>query len=173
MSNPYIGAIHMFAGSFAPRNWAFCNGQLMSINENQALYSLLGTTYGGDGRTTFALPDLRGRLPVHFGAGPGLTTRPLGLPYGSETETLTTNQMPAHNHTVNASSEDATSLDPSGNVAAVSTVAMYAQATVENEVDLAAESVANAGGGQPHSNMQLYQCLSFIISLEGMYPARN
>ena len=107
MSEPFIGEIRMFAGSFAPRGWALCDGQLLAVSQNDALFSLLGTIYGGDGRTTFGLPDMRGRIPIHFGSGPGLTPRTLGNKFGSEHETLITNQLPSHSHTLQANSQQA------------------------------------------------------------------
>ena len=123
MSEPFVGEIRMFAGNFAPQGWAFCDGQLLSVNQNDALFSLLGTIYGGDGRTTFGLPDLRGRLPMHAGTGPGLSPQRMGSMGGQENVTLTVNEMPAHSHSANAQSVTANSNDPHGRMLATSTLA--------------------------------------------------
>jgi len=172
MSSPFIGQIRMFAGNFAPAGWAFCDGSLLAISEYDALFSLVGTTYGGDGRTTFALPDLRGRVPIHQGAGPGLSSRPIGSNGGSETVTLTTTQLPGHTHTFLASSAAGSQSDPRGNVLGASpSVDLYIE-----EAPLAALNTAgitNTGGSQPHTNVQPYQCVNFIISLFGIYPSRS
>jgi microcystin-dependent protein len=172
MSEPFVGQITMFAGNFAPRGWAYCDGQLLAISQNDVLFSLLGTIYGGDGRTTFGLPDLRGRVPIHVGQGPGLTNRPIGAKSGSETVTVTTNQMPAHNHALNASTDPAGDTSPVGNVTATSTGASIYGGT-GTPVDLATSAVANTGGSQPHSNVMPFLCVSFIIALFGIYPSRN
>ncbi len=168
MSQPYIGEIRMFGGNFAPAGWAFCNGQLLPISENDALFTLIGTTYGGDGQSTFALPDLRGRLPVHMGNGTVLAESG-----GVEQVTLITNQIPAHNHALVASSDNAAAGSPQGNVLAQPTsIDLYRPAAVPNS-PLSANSVQAAGGSQPHSNMQPYLCVSFIISLFGIFPQPN
>lgn len=168
MGTPYIGEIRMGGWNFAPAGWAKCEGQLMGIAQNEALFSLIGTTYGGDGVTNFALPDLRGRLPVHQAAGFGL-----GQAAGSETVTLTSTQVPAHPHSFNCSTGSATQRDPAGNVPAVigaGSVYIQAPATAA----MAAGSIpSSGGGGQPHSNIQPYQCVTFIISLSGIYPPRS
>ncbi len=182
MADPFLAEIIMFAGNFAPRGWAFCDGQLLPIAQNQALFSLLGTTYGGDGRTTFGLPDLRGRAPVGEGTGPGLTPRTLGSKGGSENEILTTNQIPAHNHpatsTVNAVTPAGNSNDAAGNFwaddAGVSS-GTYHTGPANAAMNSAAvqTTVANAGAGQGHPNMQPYLGLNFIIALQGVFPSRN
>ncbi len=175
--DPFIGEIRMFGGNFAPRGWAFCNGQLLSIAQNTALFSLLGTTYGGDGVTTFALPDLRGRTPIHFGQGPGLTPRTLGERSGSETVTLTANEMPAHNHAMVASTGIINTPSPEnaflgqigeGRDAPPAFVGATSALTTMNP-----QSINPSGGSQPHNNMQPYLAVNYIISLEGIYPSRN
>ncbi|MEZ4870008.1 MAG: tail fiber protein [Caldilineaceae bacterium] len=177
MSEPFIGQITMFAGNFAPRGWAFCDGQLLPIAQYNALFSILGTTYGGDGRTTFALPDLRGRVAMHPGHGPGLSGHQLGERSGAEAINLTVAQMPTHNHTVTAQLRAATESpdneSPTGAVLAASEI--YANSTPDATMAPAAIQVteANAGGSQPHSNLQPYQCVNFIIALEGIYPSRG
>lgn len=169
----FIGEIRMFAGNFAPRSWAFCDGQLLPIAQNSALFSILGTTYGGDGRTTFALPDLRGRLPMHPGNGPGLTPRTLGESGGTETVTLMASQMPAHNHSVGCHS-NADQAAPAGNLPAteVSGAApIYSDQPADGTMNPA--MIGMAGGSQPHDNMSPFLCVSFIIALEGIFPSRN
>jgi microcystin-dependent protein len=170
----YLGSITMFAGNFAPRGWAMCEGQILSIAQNTALFSLLGTTYGGNGQTTFALPDLRGRVPVHPGQGPGLPNVALGESAGSPTVTLTTSQMPMHNHSV-AANESATTTDPRGGVPAndargtpVSIYANQSDGTLMNP-----QMIGLAGGNQPFSIEQPYLGINFIICMEGIYPSRN
>jgi len=176
MSEAYTGEIRMFAGNFAPRQWAYCDGQLLAISQNNALFSLLGTTYGGDGRTTFALPEMRGRLPVHHGTGSGLSNRPLGLRFGEENVTLNTNQMPNHRHTYNASTNIANSPNPGNDVLAsqddgdLPYAAQPAEPT--NLQNMNSQTLAMAGGGQPHNNMMPYLSISFIICLFGIYPSR-
>lgn len=170
MATPFIGQISMFGGNFAPRNWAFCNGQLLSIAQNSALFSLLGTTYGGNGTTTFALPDLRGRTPIHAGQGPGLSNRVLGESSGSENVTLIVSQMPSHTHAVTpgASSSAATSENPSGQVpAAGGAYDSAANATLQGVTSGA------TGGSQPHTNMPPYLVINYIIALQGIFPSRN
>jgi len=164
----------MFAGNFAPRGWAFCNGQLLSISQNTALFSILGTTYGGDGRTTFGLPDLRGRVPIQPGQGPGLSNYVLGQKAGTENVTLTQNQLPSHNHAVNAVAEGGNQASPEGNLPAVESTG-----TSKDYSDAAATSqmnpgmVGNTGGNQPFSVVQPYQCVNYIIALQGIFPSRN
>lgn len=176
MSEPFIAEIRMFAGNFAPRGWAFCAGQLLPINQNTALFSLLGTTYGGNGQTTFALPDLCGRAPMHAGNGPGLTPRSLGEAGGQENVVLAINQVPAHSHAaqVNASNGAANSLSPVGTVLAVSAQgnAFATGSPPTSPMSASAASVANAGGNQGHNNMQPYTAVSFIIALQGIFPSR-
>jgi microcystin-dependent protein len=165
VSTPFIGSITLFAGNFAPRGWAFCNGQLLPINQNTALFSLLGTTYGGNGMTTFALPDLRGRVPTHAGQGPGLSPYTLGESAGSESVTLTAAQMPAHNHAQPATNAEQGTSRPGNAVPAKGGV--YAGASDGSAM---APSSA-AGGGLPHDNRAPYLALNFIIALQGIYPA--
>jgi microcystin-dependent protein len=176
MSEPYLGEIIMFGGNFAPRGWALCNGQLLSIAQNSALFSILGTTYGGDGQTTFALPDLRGRAPLNWGQGPGLTPKAIGESSGSETVTLLQTQMPAHNHPVMANNQDGNSTGATGNLWATSVDSnsqqVSAYGTVANTT-MSPQAIGVAGGNQPHQNMQPYLCVSFIIALEGIYPSRS
>lgn len=171
-NDPFIGEVQWFAGNFAPRGWAFCDGQLLPISSNQALFSILGTTYGGDGRTTFALPDVRGRVMIHEGHGPGLSDRRLGSKGGNETETLSANQIPSHTHTLRASGGSATAVVPNGNVlASPGRTRMYDSGTAN--ADMNASAIASTGGGQPHNNMQPYNTLSCIIALQGTFPSRN
>lgn len=171
MAEPFIGEIKMFGGNFAPRQYALCNGQLLPISQNTALFSLLGTTYGGNGQTTFGLPDLRGRVPLHHGHGPGLSQRTLGETFGTETVTLNNAQMPMHNHAQQASTSPATSAaGPSGAPAAAATP-LYGSDSPQ--VAMAAPAVSPSGGGQPHDNMAPYLTLNFIIALQGIFPSRN
>ncbi len=168
--DPFIGEIKMFAGNFAPRGWTLCDGQLMPINEYSALFSLLGTTYGGDGESTFGLPDMRGRIPVHPGSGPGLRPRSWGARGGAETVALTTPETPAHSHTLAADPNAATSADPAGRVPANAPGALsYAQGTP----DVKMASTANTGGSAAHENRMPYQCVNYIIALTGIYPSRS
>jgi microcystin-dependent protein len=169
MAQPYVGEIRMFAGNFAPAGWAFCNGQLMAIAENDTLFNLIGTTYGGDGQETFALPDLQGRVPLHWGTGSGLSTYVIGESLGVEQVTLTINQIPAHNHLVNATSSAGTQSSPADNLLAASTAVALYNSNAPNQ-SLYPGSLQTAGGSQPHDNMQPFLCLSFIISLFGIYP---
>jgi microcystin-dependent protein len=167
VSEPFYGEIVMFAGNFAPRGWAFCNGQLLSIAQNTALFSILGTTYGGNGVTTFALPDLRGRAPMHFGQGPGLSNRNLGEQDGTETVALTQQQMPSHTHTLNGSTGAVNTTRPTGAVPAKG--GSYSTASPDTQMT----PPALVGGSQPHDNMQPSLAVSFIIALEGIFPSRN
>jgi microcystin-dependent protein len=171
MSDPFIGEIRMFAGNFAPRGWAFCDGQLLSVAQNSALFSLFGTLYGGDGRTTFGLPDLRGRIPVHQGTGPGLTPRRLGTRVGEEAHTLSLNELPAHSHDLYASSAPADQHNPAGHVLAKTPVAFYDNGAVD--VSLNPEAISDIGGSKAHSNLMPTLCVNFIAALVGIYPARH
>ncbi|SNR78318.1 phage tail protein [Lutibacter flavus] len=168
-ANPFVGQIEMFTGNFAPSGWAFCNGQLMAVSENDALFSILGTIYGGDGRTTFGLPDLRGRLPMHPGNGPGLTPRRLGQKGGLEQNYLTTNQLPSHNHGLRAKEEGNTD-DPNGNVVAGSGTQSFGTAS---DATMNNTAISNTGGGLPVNNMQPFECANFVIALFGVYPSRS
>ena len=171
MSEPFVGEIRMFAGNFAPRGWAFCDGQLLAVSQNDALFSLLGTIYGGDGRTTFGLPDLRGRLPIHAGHGPGLSERRLGSKSGSEKETLTLNQIPSHTHTARATDAPAASGNPMGNTTAQSSADAYT--TTPLPVALASNASTQVGGSRSHTNLMPFLCINFIIALFGIYPSRH
>lgn len=172
MSEPFIAEIRMFAGNFAPRNWAFCNGQILAIAQNTALFSLVGTIYGGNGQTTYALPNLQDRFPMHAGQGPGLTPRSLGEAGGAASVTLTQSEMPAHGHTPVGTSASATTAVPSASVLpAVTQVPVYGAPA--DLVPLSSSSIAPAGGAQPHENRQPYLALNFIIALAGVYPSRN
>lgn len=162
----------MFAGNFAPRSFAFCDGQLLAISQNDALFSLFGTIYGGDGRTTFGLPDLRGRIPIHMGTGPGLSPRTLGSKSGSENVTLTTNQIPSHGHALNASANAADTRNPAQQLPAVAGESAYTTSAA-NLVPMKSNAVSPAGGNQPHSNLQPFLCVNFIVALFGIYPSRN
>lgn len=175
MSEPFIAEIRIFAGNFAPRSWAFCNGQLLPIAQNTALFSLIGTTYGGDGRSTTALPNLEGRAPMHPGRGPGLTARRLGQKGGSEQVTLTEAQLPNHNHTAMASTNPADTNIPSdtATLGRSGFDRLYQTDTNSNQVDLAFEAMPEAGGGVSHNNLQPYLTLNFIIALQGLYPSRS
>ena len=163
MAQPYVGEFRMFAGNFAPAGWAFCDGSLMSIAENEALFQLIGTTYGGDGQSTFALPDLRGRLPLHQGSGLSI-----GESGGSETVTLTGNQIPAHSHAAQASGAGGTQSGPGGGLWASSALNQFAAGDGTN---LMANNLGSVGGSQPHDNMMPYLAVSFIISLFGIFPS--
>ena len=176
MSEPFIAEIRIFAGNFAPRGWAFCDGQLLPISQNTALFSLIGTTYGGDGRSTTALPNLQGRAPMHPGRGPGLTARRLGEKVGAETVTLAEAQIPSHNHTARAANVRAgTTGTPSNTTALNRSVGglIWQSNTSANIVDLASETLATTGGGQAHTNLQPFITLNYIIALVGTYPARG
>ncbi len=165
MAQPYVGEIRMFAGNFAPAGWMFCEGQLLPISEYETLFNLIGTTYGGDGQSTFALPDLRGRLPLHMGNS--FTLAETG---GVEEVTLTVSQIPAHSHPLLASSSPGTSNTPVANVTAESaTINTYIQDVTNSNMNPAA--VSSVGGSQPHTNFQPYLCVDFIISLFGIFPS--
>jgi microcystin-dependent protein len=168
MATPFLGEIRIFGGSFAPRGYAFCSGQILSIAQNDALYALLGTTYGGDGQVTFALPDLRGRVPIHQGQGPGLYAYIIGQSGGSESVTLTAGELPVHGHAAACSSNPGTTADPTNNYWAAS-------ADLKPYTDQApnASMLQAAGGSQSHENMLPFLTVSFIIALEGIFPSRN
>ncbi len=168
MSNPYVGEIRMFAGNFAPVGWALCDGSLLSIATYQFLFQLIGTAYGGDGVSTFALPDLRGRVPVH--QWPGVSPYTLGETFGVEAVTLSTSEIPSHSHVPQASAEAGTSSDPSGQVWAASTAVQ--QFAGPGSTVAMAPAIQAAGAGQPHDNMLPFVALTFIIALDGNYPAQ-
>jgi microcystin-dependent protein len=170
MSQPFVGEIRMFGGNFAPAGWAFCDGALIPISENETLFNLIGTTYGGDGQQTFALPDLQGRIPIHAGQGPNITQNyQLGEKAGTESVTLTTQTTPIHTHTLIGSTANATDPNPGGNIIASSTVLKPYLVDFTNN-NLASSSVSLVGGNQPHDNMMPFLVVSFIISLFGIFP---
>jgi microcystin-dependent protein len=175
MSEPFIAEIRIFAGNFAPRGWAFCNGQLLPVGQNTALFSLIGTTYGGDGRTTTGLPDLQGRAPMHAGRGPGLTSRRLGEKGGVEALNLSEAQMPNHDHRAQATAQPANQDDPSPNVylAGGPTAATNIYGPPSSTLNGTLAGLPTAGGGQPHTNLQPFLTMSFIIALVGLYPSRS
>ena len=175
MSEPFIGEVRLFGFNFNPVGWAKCDGQLLPISQNSALFSLLGTIYGGDGQTTFALPDLRGRYPMHTGQGAGLSSRPMGQRGGQELVTLTTNEMPGHGHVTVLKARDgnATSTDPTN--AGLSVAREDTYGTVGDPIDMEAGSidVGDTGGGQPHNNIPPFLVLNWCIALIGVYPSRT
>ena len=167
MAQPYVGEIRQFAGNFAPAGWMFCEGQLLPISEYETLFQLIGTTYGGDGQSTFALPDLRGRVPLHFGNGFILAETG-----GVEEITLTVNQIPAHSHPLLGSTATAASTTTAGNVGArVTAAAVFPYGTDNPLQPLSPQAVSSVGGSQPHNNFQPYLCVDFIISLFGIFPS--
>ena len=168
---PFVAEVRIFCGNFAPVGWAFCDGQILSISSNTALFSLLGTRFGGNGVSTFALPDLRGRTPIGPGQGPGLSSRIAGQAIGSESHTLTTAETPAHTHSLRAGSSNGTSDRPAGNVLSRSAAGIPHYGTTA-DTDLAAAAVGTNVGGQPHNNMQPYLACTYIIALQGVYPSR-
>ncbi len=170
MSTPYIGEIRVVGFNFAPINWAPCDGRLLPISEYDALFNLLGTTYGGDGVNTFALPNLQGRIPLHQGSLGGIPYI-IGEFAGTETVTLTTNQIPAHAHTLNAQSGAGSQSSPSGGVWASSSLDQYSAASPTTQ--MSPTSLQNSGGSQPHENMPPFLCVNFVISLFGVYPSQN
>ncbi|MGJ8570399.1 MAG: phage tail protein [Hoeflea sp.] len=175
MSEPFIAEIRIFAGNFAPRGWAFCDGQLLPVSQNTALFSLIGTTYGGDGRATTALPNLQGRAPMHPGRGPGLTSRRLGQRGGVETVTLSEAQMPNHTHTMMADGFPGAFQVPAANrtIARSSGGPAYQSNATSNLVNMADATLEPTGGSQAHNNLQPYLTMNFIIALVGLYPSRG
>jgi microcystin-dependent protein len=165
MSEPFLGEIKIISWNYPPKGWTFCNGQFLPINQNQALFSLLGTMYGGNGQTNFALPDLRGRVPLHVGSG---FTQ--GTAAGQEFHTVTQSEMPAHNHFVSALNGTATSEVPTGNFLATNAAALY---NTTPNTTLLPSTISNVGGSQPHENRQPYIVLNYIIALQGIFPSRN
>jgi microcystin-dependent protein len=177
MANPFLAEIRIFAGNFAPTGWALCNGQLMPISQNTALFSLLGTTYGGDGRSTFALPNLQGSVPLGAGQGPGLSLRDLGEIGGEPAVTLLNSEMPAHAHSAQASTSGGTN-SPAGAAWGESKLGktplnVYAASNANSNVPMSPQALTITGGGLPHNNMPPYLCLTFIIALQGVFPARS
>jgi len=171
MADPFVAEIRIFPFNFAPKGWAWCDGQLLPLSQNTALFSLLGTTYGGDGKSNFALPDLQGRTPMHPGQGPGLSLHDLGETGGSETVSLLESEIPSHSHPLKAEESDAQFLSPQGNfVAALNQ--MYIPGNSVNTF-MAPEALAPAGGDQPHNNLQPYLTFYFCIALQGVFPPRT
>jgi microcystin-dependent protein len=179
MDSPFIGTIILFAGNFAPRGWALCNGQILSIAQNTALFSILGTTYGGDGQTTFALPNLQSRVPIGAGQGPGLSGYELGEQAGAETVTLTVSEMPAHNHVVEVSTSAADSATASNKFLANTNGLFGSDPVTVNTYNgnpggtLAGGSISVTGSSLPHTNIQPSLAMNYIIALEGIFPSRN
>lgn len=169
MAQPYVGEIRMFAGNFAPAGWMFCDGQLLPISENETLFNLIGTTYGGDGESTFALPNLQSRVPMHMGKGPDGTTYQLAEMAGTEQETLTVQQIPSHLHALLGSTTIANTQTPGGNVAAAGSGQIYT--SNESLIQMNPQSISPAGGSQPHENCQPFLCINYIISLFGIFPS--
>lgn len=173
---PFIGQIMLFGGNFAPRGWAFCDGQLLAVSSHSALFSILGATYGGDARTTFGLPDLRGRVPMHAGQGPGLTPRQIGQKVGIEDVALVEAQIPSHNHDMLAASASAANNRAAGDAIGRSDIFVDndpSDPTTQPSITLNNRTIANAGGSQSHENMQPTLCINYIIALEGIFPARS
>lgn len=172
MSDQYLGEIRMFSGNYAPQGWALCNGQLLAIKQNEALYTLIGTTYGGDGKSTFALPDLQGRVPVHTGKNPvSGTVYPLGQKAGTETVTLEPSMLPAHTHPIQAQQLAGNNTSPTNNIWATSTSKVYSTAAPNGVMDPA--TISAIGGNQSHNNMMPYSTVTFIIALQGNFPTQG
>ncbi|MBV9240689.1 MAG: phage tail protein [Acidobacteria bacterium] len=172
MGSPYIGEIRMFGGNFAPNGWMLCQGQLLAISENDTLFNLIGTTYGGDGQSTFALPDLQSRVPIHSGTGPDGSSYTIGQAAGTEQETLSINQIPQHNHAVVASQNAATATKAAGNVtASTNQLKIYTEGSASKS--FAPTTISPVGGSQPHENTQPFLCVNFIISLFGIFPSQT
>jgi microcystin-dependent protein len=171
MATPYIGEIRMVGFNFAPAGWQLCQGQLLSISNFEALFNLIGTTYGGDGQNTFALPDLRSRIPIHQGTPNGGPTYPIGEESGTENVTIQISQMPQHNHLLNAQSATGTQPSPSGGVWAGSDLDQFSSGSLTTT--MSNSLVGSGGGSQPHDNMSPYQCVNFAISLFGIFPSRS
>ncbi len=172
MSEPFLAEVRLMGFNFAPRGWAFCDGQILPINQNQSLYSLLGTTYGGDGRTSFALPDIRGRTPIHVGRADSGADHRLGQKSGEETHTLAGNEMPQHDHGLQSSTNGANAQQGKSSLLGTSNpIPAYAEASGGNT--LASRSLFNVGGGQAHNNMQPYLAVNYCIALRGLFPSRN
>ena len=168
MSEPILGEVRMFAGNIEPDGWRFCDGRLLAIRDHLGLFSILGNSYGGDGRTTFGLPDLRGRVPMGKGAGPGLTNRRLGDEPGAESVILDVTQMPSHDHTLRATNSNATQTAPAGNILARASTPQYLNASTS--VVMGSDAIGSSGSNAPHANVQPSTVLSFIIAVEGEYP---
>ncbi len=180
MANPFVAEIRIFAGNFAPKGWALCDGQILPISQNTALFSLLGTTYGGDGKSNFALPNLQGSAPMHPGQGPGLSLHDLGETGGSDTLTLLESEMPGHSHTVAAKTQNATTNQPLGNLlaaghfgAAQGGAVNYYLTIATPTTQLSDNAIGPTGGDQPHNNLMPYLTLNFCIALQGVFPPRT
>ena len=174
MADPFVAEIRIFPFNFAPKGWAFCDGQLLPISQNTALFSLLGTTYGGDGKSNFALPDMQGNAPMHPGQGPGLSLHDLGETGGSETVTLLESEIPSHSHSLNAvGGFNGTNNDPTNEVPAKGDAGLLPYTPSGPSLIMALQAIAPAGGDQPHNNMQPYLTLSFCIALQGVFPPRT
>lgn len=173
MADPFVAEIRVFPFNFAPKGWAFCDGQLMPLSQNTALFSLLGTTYGGDGKSTFALPNLQGRAPMHPGQGPGLSLHDLGESAGSETVTLLVGEIPSHSHSVNVLTAPASSFNPNSNAVLARSAGGFAYSSDSPDTSMAQESLSPAGGDAPHNNMQPYLTVNFAIALQGVFPPRT
>jgi microcystin-dependent protein len=174
MADPFVAEIRILPFNFAPTGWAFCDGQLLPLSQNTALFSLLGTTYGGDGKSNFALPNMQGNAPMHPGQGPGLSLHDLGETGGSDTVTLLDSEIPAHSHSVLTSNQPGEDPSPSGEALARSVGASLYQTNVaQNLVTMSPQALATAGGDQPHNNMQPYLTLNFCIALQGVFPPRT
>lgn len=171
MADPFVAEIRMFPFNFAPKGWAWCDGQLLPLSQNTALFSLLGTTYGGNGKSNFALPDLQGNAPMFYGQGPGLSLYDIGQFSGSSTVTLLESEIPAHNHTLRGTSDDAESSDSNGQAMSRATTAVYS-ASVPNAT-MSPNALAPSGGGQPHNNMMPFLTFYFCIALQGIFPPRS
>lgn len=180
MSSPYVGEIRLFAGNFPPNGWMFCSGQLLPISENDVLFTLIGTTYGGDGQSTFALPNLQSRIPIHMGTGNGLSTYVIGETGGAEQVTLSVNQIPSHTHPALATTAQGNTNIPAANAilasmgpAGIAQVPCYLPFPNANQIVLNAGTVGPVGGSQPHENLQPYLCINYIISLFGIFPSQT
>lgn len=173
MAEPYVGEVRMFAGSFAPQGWMFCNGQSLAIAENETLFQLLGTTYGGDGEETFNLPNLQSRVPLHMGTGPDGTTYPLAQMAGTEKETLTVQQIPIHSHQLVASAANGSQTNPGGSVPAASPGSVFPYIEDPPGVSMSPQAIAPVGGSQPHENVQPFMCINYIISMFGIFPSQT
>jgi len=175
MADPFVAEIRIFPFNFAPKGWAFCDGQILPLSQNTALFSLLGTTYGGDGKSNFALPNMQGNAPMHPGQGPGLSLHDLGEVGGSQTVSLLESEIPAHSHSLNANSvtADTNAPGPQVSLARSSNATAYQDVTNQNLVSLSDQAITPAGGDQPHNNLQPYLTLNFCIALQGVFPPRT
>jgi microcystin-dependent protein len=173
MAQPFIGEIRMFAGNFAPAGWSFCDGQLMPISQNDAMFVLIGTTYGGDGESTFALPNLQSRIPLHMGNGPDGVTYQLAEASGVESVTLSTQQIPSHSHTLIGTTNPANETSPSGHIFGISAQVEYGTTGLSADTAMNASAITPVGGSQPHENCMPFLCINYIISLFGLFPQQT